>query len=289
LTPERARGCLLGLAIGDAMGAPFEGGGRPYRWVRRMTPEGPIRRRAGEVTDDTLQAMAVARSLVVCRGYSGPDLARRLLEGFRTHPEFYGPTSSRVFSLIEAGIEPQEAAMLAGAERGGSRTNGPVMRGAPIGVVYRGLEVEEISAAAAHLTHDDPVTGAASGFVNRMVSELCRGRVREGAFMAAVGGCRDQETLAAMAAWWRRPPVPSLDAIDLAHAAVTVFMTTGSFEESILSAVNMGGDSDTLGAVVGALAGATYGDAAIPREWLVRVAERKELIVLADGLVNVAR
>jgi ADP-ribosyl-[dinitrogen reductase] hydrolase len=286
---ERARGCLLGLAVGDALGAPFEGGGRPERWCRRMEPDGRCRRPAGAVTDDTLQAVAVAESLITCRGFSGPDLAVRLLEGFRTHPEYYGPTSTRVFSQVEAGVDPAAAARLVHEERGGSRTNGPVMRGPPIGVVYAGRVVEEVSMAAARLTHYDPVAGAASGFVNRMASELCRGGSREAAYREALAGCREPETLAVLGSWRTHPSVPSLDALELAHAAIAVVMTTATFSGAVEAAVNMGGDSDTLGAVAGALAGAAYGAGAIPRDWLADLELRSRLIVLADGLARIAR
>lgn len=254
-----------------------------------MEPDGRFLRAAGAVTDDTLQAIAVAESLVTCRGFSGPDLAVRFLAGFRAHPEYYGPTSTRVFSLVEAGVAPETAARLVHEESGTSRTNGPVMRGPPIGVVYAGRVVEEVSMAAARLTHYDPVAGAASGFVNRVASELCRGRDRETAYLAAVADCREPETLAVLGAWRTRPPVPSLDALGLAHAAVTVFMTTTSFAGAVEAAVNMGGDSDTLGAVAGALAGAAYGAGSIPRKWLVPLELKGRLVALADGLSRIAR
>jgi ADP-ribosyl-[dinitrogen reductase] hydrolase len=254
-----------------------------------MEPDGRCRRPAGAVTDDTLQAVAVAESLVACRGFSGPDLAARLLAGYQVHPEYYGPTSTRVFSLVEAGVTPGTAARLVHEERGASRTNGPVMRGPPIGVVYAGRAVEEVSMVAARLTHFDPVAGAASGFVNRMASELCRGRDREAAYLAALADCREPETLAVLGEWRTRTPVPSLDALELAHAAITVVMTTTTFTGAVEKAVNMGGDSDTLGAVAGALAGAAYGVGSIPRNWLAPLELRERLVALADGLVRIAR
>jgi ADP-ribosyl-[dinitrogen reductase] hydrolase len=254
-----------------------------------MESGGRTPRRAGEVTDDTLQAIAVAESLLTCRGFSGPDLALRLLAGFRSHHEYYGPTSTRVFSLVEAGVDPMMAARRVHQEQGSSRTNGPVMRGPPIGLVYAGRAVEEVSMAAARLTHYDPVAGAASGFVNRMVSELCRGHSREDAYVAALADCREHETLGVLGSWRARPVVPSLDALELSHAALAVIMTTTTFSGALEAAVNTGGDSDTLGAVTGALAGAAYGAGAIPRDWLAPLRLAPRLAALADGLANIAR
>ena len=177
LETERARGCLLGLAVGDALGAPFEGGGRPERWCRRMEPDGRCRRAAGAVTDDTLQAIAVAESLVTCRGFSGPDLAVRLLAGFRAHPEYLRPDLDPGLRPGRGGSRPRDGRT---ARARGERREPDERPGAcaapPIGLVYAGRAVEEVSMAAARLTHYDPVAGAASGFVNRMASELCRGQ-----------------------------------------------------------------------------------------------------------------
>ena len=143
--------------------------------------------------------------------------------------------------------------------------------------------------AAARLTHFDPVAGAASGFVNRMASELCRGRDREAAYRAALADCREPETLAVLGSWRTHPPVPSLDALELAHAAITVVMNATTFSGTVEAAVNMGGDADTAGAVAGALAGAAYGAGAIPSDWLARLALRARLVALADRLVRIAR
>lgn len=286
LLRERAEGALIGLAIGDALGAPFEGAGQRDRWSGRMEPGGRSPRRAGAVTDDTLQAIAVAESLIACRGFSGPDMAARLLTGYRARPEFYGPTSSTVFSLIETGIPIPRAVRLAHERCSGSRTNGPVMRGAPIGIVYEGRRVEEVSMAAAKLTHHDPVAGAASGFVNRVVSELCRGRTRQEAFHAALSGCREPEVAGMLGEWRAHPVIASLDALLLAHAALTITMTSRSFREAVERAVNARGDTDTLGAVVGALAGAEHGVLAIPDAWITTLEERGRLFELARELTR---
>jgi ADP-ribosyl-[dinitrogen reductase] hydrolase len=162
------------------------------------------------------------------------------------------------------------------------------MRGPPIGIAYAGRDVEEVSKVAARLTHFDPVAGAASGFVNRMASEFCRGRNREAAYRAALAGCREPETLAVLGSWRAYAPAPSLDALDLAHAAIAVVMTTTTFSGAVEAAVNMGGDSDTLGAVAGALAGAAHGAGAIPRDWIAPLELRARLVTLADALARIA-
>ncbi|MDD1667536.1 MAG: ADP-ribosylglycohydrolase family protein [Methanomicrobiales archaeon] len=272
---------LLGLAAGDAFGAPLEGHPPPSQPVREMPP-------GGAYTDDTLQALAIARSLVVCRGFSPEDCMARLLEGFREYPQFYGPTSSAVFTLVLSGMPPGEAALRVHRSRGGSRSNGSVMRGPPLGVFTASPLLEELSIACSRLTHCDPVAGACSAFVNRMVADLARGATREDAFRHACTTCRNAEVLDLLMDYGAHPPDPSLDALLATHCAVSVFMGAESFSGAVLRAVNMGGDADTIGAIAGALAGAHWGAGAIPPWWIQGLRDHGGILRLAAALFSLA-
>jgi ADP-ribosyl-[dinitrogen reductase] hydrolase len=276
-----AEGVLLGLAVGDAFGAPLEGHPPPSSPVTEMPP-------GGAYTDDTLQALAVARSLVVCRGFSPEDCMGRLLEGFRVAPQFYGPTSTAVFTLVLSGVPPPEAAALVHRARGGSRSNGSVMRGPPLGVFTASPHLEELSMACSRLTHWDPDAGACSAFVNRMVADLARGASREDAFRHACSTCRSAAVLPLLEGFRVRPPDPSLDALAATHCALSVFMGAGSFPEAVIRAVNLGGDADTIGAITGALAGAHWGAEAIPAPWRLRLRDHDRILGLAGALSRVA-
>lgn len=275
---------LLGLAIGDAMGAPLEGVVRPAAPVRRMYAGGRIARHSGACTDDTYQALALAESLAACRGFSPPDFMERLVRDYLFFGEWYGPTSGAVFSLVIGGTPLYSAARLVHARRGWSRSNGSVMRGPPIGVFYFGPEVEAASMACSALTHRDPVAGACSAFVNRMVSDMCRGMPKERACARALQRCRDAEVAGMLGRWREFPPSPGLDALEATHAAVSVFMETFSFEEAVPRAVSMGGDSDTVGAIAGALAGAAYGMHSIPEEWIRGLSDSGRVLRAAHAL-----
>ena len=122
--------------------------------------------------------------------------------------------------------------------------------------------------ACSRLTHYDPVAGACSAFVNRMVSDLCRGRGKERAYQRALSWCRDREVSDMLGGFRRHDPVPGLDCLLATHAALTVFLENDTFEETLIAAVNLGGDADTVGAIAGSLSGSYYGLGAIPRRWL---------------------
>jgi ADP-ribosyl-[dinitrogen reductase] hydrolase len=270
------------------MGAPLEGLPPPIRQVREMSGGGPFHRRRGHTTDDTLLALAIARSIIARKGFSPADVLDRLLHAYLQDPEFFGPTSSAFFSLLLTGEPPEDAVRIVHA-RQGSRSNGSVMRGIPLGIYFRdAVVVREVSIVCSELTHFDPVAGESSAFLNVMVSEMCRGRSRDRAFRVALVTCRNKEVGAMLGKYWEREPEPSLDALLAAHCALSIFMEAPGFEETVVQAINRGGDADTIGAVAGGLAGACWGMQAIPLTWMEDLKGQPAILEVAMDLCQVA-
>jgi ADP-ribosylglycohydrolase len=279
-----AVGSFVALAIGDALGAPLEGSARTESWVTEMLPGGRHSRKKGQITDDTLQAMAVAESLAVCGGFNQNDLILRLLCGYEKRPEWYGPTSSAFFKLVKSGTLPHQAAWLVHKQQHGSRSNGSVMRGFPVGIYYRPSYVYNVSLACSQLTHFDPVAAHCSAWLNMMVSDMCRGISRNMAFRHARSLCTNQEVHSVLGNYSVYTPVPSLDAVFCSHASLSCFMNARTLEGAILSAINLGGDADTVGACCGALAGAYWGFGAIPKRWIRDIEDYENILYCAEQL-----
>ncbi|MDD1680859.1 MAG: ADP-ribosylglycohydrolase family protein [Methanoregula sp.] len=275
-------GSLIGLAIGDALGAPLEGSPQPEVWLAEYRSGGRHSRKKGEFTDDTLQAIAVAQSLVACRGFCESDLVKKLSESYIQKPEWFGPTSTFFFDLVKTGTVPHRAALLVHRRRGGSRTNGSVMRGFPLGIFFPAPEVYPVSLTCSRVTHYDPVAGHCSAFLNVLVSDMCRGSSRAAAFRHARSLCTNNEVHAVLGSYDQYDPDPSLDSVLCSHAALHSFMHAKSAEMAILSAVNLGGDADTVGACTGALAGAYWGLDALPLRWRQGLERYAELVRLAE-------
>lgn len=280
----RHGGSFIGLAVGDALGAPLEGSRRSEVWLTQMRPGGRHFRNRGEVTDDTLQAGAVAESLAVCGRFDEDDLIKKLSRGYIQHPEWYGPTSSKFFDLVFSGTPPHLAIRMVQKLNHGSRSNGSVMRGFPIGIFYPPKEVSAISIRCSALTHLDPVGGHCSAFLNGMVSDMVRGTSRKAAFRHARSTCIYPEVHAMLGSYDRHEPDPSLDCVLCSHAALRCFMDAQSFEQAVLSAINLGGDADTVGACTGALAGAYWGLEGIPERWRRDLEGYEDLFRLAERL-----
>jgi ADP-ribosyl-[dinitrogen reductase] hydrolase len=283
----RACATLIGLAIGDAFGAPLEGSPAPRVRITEMLPGGRHPRTKGAITDDTLQALAVAASLVACRRFDPDDMMARLVAAYRTSPQWFGPTSSTVFDLVIDGVPATEAAAVAYGKLGASRSNGSVMRGFPIGVFCPPQRVAEISIACSCLTHHDSVAAHCSVWLNLMTSLMCRGSTREEAYRAACARCRNEEVLTMLGNYKKYAPEPSLDALLCSHAALFCFMDAETFEDALVSAVNLGGDADTVGACCGALAGANWGMGAIPQRWVRDLVDYPRISSVAYELARV--
>jgi ADP-ribosyl-[dinitrogen reductase] hydrolase len=254
-----------------------------------MLPGGRHSRKKGEWTDDTLQAVAVAESLLACRGFDQKDLILRLLFGYEKRPEWYGPTSSLFFDLIKHGTLPHMAPWLVHKRRHGSRSNGSVMRGFPLGIFYQAPVVYTISLACSKVTHYDPVAGHCSAFLNMMVSDLCRGTSRAVAFRHARSLCVDKEVHTLLGNYDHYDPEPSLDCVLCSHAALYCFMNARTLENALLSAINLGGDADTVGACCGALAGAYWGLGAIPERWSAELEGYPVIVSLAENLWQISQ
>jgi ADP-ribosyl-[dinitrogen reductase] hydrolase len=289
---DRARGALLGLAAGDALGAALE-------W---LSPEqiairygGPLRDlvasgmwEMGEWTDDTAMMLALAQSLSERGGYDEDDLFARYAVWIRSGPKDVGAT---VCGALERARSADEARRLAEAyhERSGGKSagNGSLMRTAPIGLRYRRdrSELERISRADSSMTHHDPLAADACVFFNQTLAALVEGRklpkpesaVAETA-LAATGASED-ELLEPV----QRQMGFVLTALRVGYAAA---FGRANFEEAVVFAANLGGDADTNAAVAGALAGARFGADAIPQRWLEPLREREVISGDATRLVH---
>lgn len=281
---SRARACLLGLAVGDALGATVEfmTAGEiqaKYGVHRKLIGGGWLRLRPGQVTDDTQMSICIARSIAAV-GFSPEDIARRFVTWYQSKPPDVGNTCRRgIARFINQGT-------VHGPPNDGDAGNGAVMRMAPVAVAALADErlLEEMTIGQAHITHHHALSDAASLLAGRLIQ------------LAMIGHAMDrlQRQATAMVAQFpsfRFAPYHGMATayvVDTMQTVLHFLFSTSSFEECVVSTVNQGGDADTTGAIVGAIAGAYYGLDSIPREWLRKLEPevRDELVVLADNLVD---
>ncbi|MHC4471060.1 MAG: ADP-ribosylglycohydrolase family protein [Planctomycetota bacterium] len=297
---SRYTGCLLGLAVGDALGAPLHHM-RPeqihikHGTVREMIGGGWLLLRPGEYTDDTTMALLLARSLVETGGLDEADVARRYSEWFRTAPKEPSGVLRTALSLLSEGAPVEQAARsaheLSAEDAAGNET---VMRCAPLALFFASDRVRLMEAAAreARITHWDARAAAGSAALCVLLSLVLEGAERDGVFDTAFD-ILEENALGLANVLTDVPEKDPADlrprpfVVDTLEVAVYHFLKAPSFEETIVRTANMGGESDTTSSVAGALAGAYWGVEAIPKRWLRALTDRTVIRGLARELLRI--
>ena len=265
---SRARAAYLGLALGDALGATVEFMtaseiARAHGVHRHLTGGGWLRLRPGQVTDDTQMSLALGDALLEARGFDLHTVAEHFLAWLKTKPIDVGNTCRR-------GIQRyKQHGTLVSPFSEGDAGNGACMRNLPV-VLYAlhdGALFERCTLAQARFTHNHPLSDAATLTLGHMARTLLLGGTREDCRPIADAAVSAHRT-------FRFEPYPGHTTgyvVDTVQTVLHGFFTTESFEDCVVKVVNLGGDADTSGAVAGMLAGACYGEAAIPARWLRRL------------------
>lgn len=276
-------GSAMGTFVGDALGEPVEGWPHGAIYSQFGLLDTMIREE-GHYTDDTQMMIGILETLVEKGRFDPAVCARKFKENFDPG-RGYGRRIFGVVERIRQGIPWDQV----GTDSFG---NGGAMRIAPIGCFYN-ADLEAIKANAilnARITHNHPEGlagavaqatavglafqhGLSSGpievekfldSITAQVTDIDKG------FGEALDGIKSiprgsmLEVIEAIASRYNL----SLRAIESVPAAIGAFVLTDSFRDAVVLAVNLGGDTDTIGAMAGAIAGACYGYGQIPEEWL---------------------
>ena len=298
---DRVVGSCLGLAVGDALGAPFE-----FLRARNVPDPVPalerpwLDRPAGSTTDDTAMARNLMRSLAVRGGFDAADLVERHLAWFRSDPPDVGTLTGRVLRRVDRGEDAATVAREIWEQRGPevSAGNGSVMYCAPLGLAYasRPGKLFELAPALSALTHHDERCRTSVLAVTLAVAALARGEDGEAAArgaLAAVEALEGGEELEYLVEAVGGPrPIDGPDqgfCLFAAGVAFQALLRRGDAEAELRRVVSLGGDTDTNAAIAGALIGARDGESGLPSSWLERLLDRDAIRLDAEAIVPLAR
>ena len=306
-------GSLVGTAVGDGLGASLEG-------AHLVEPDQVLALGAERLrliyTDDTHMAIGVAESLLERKGLDGEHMARTFIRNFDAEPwRGYGPGPPRVFARIKAG-EPWDKA--AGrVYGGGSFGNGAAMRVAPVGLLYHDdrERLRQVAYGSSLVTHahelgkegaalqayavalacrTQPTTLDRQRFLDELeqfaVNRVYKEKLRKMGGLLAGQGQRPSASSGQRQGEPDRLKVVmalgnGIEAFNSVPAAIYSFLRyPDSFEEAVVYAISLGGDTDTIGAMCGAISGAYLGVEAIPELWRLKVENRAYLEGLGERL-----
>lgn len=295
-TLEQYRGCLLGLALGDALGAPYEGG-----LIERLLWRAIGSTRVGQMrwTDDTQMAIDLVESFLSEGTINPDDLAMRFARSYRWS-RGYGPGAARVLKRIARGIDWREANCSVYPE--GSFGNGAAMRVPMLGLIFgdHADELAEMVRSSAIVTHAHPVAVEGALLVALVAGLVARGHSPGEIYGRATGWCslsQFQTRLTTAREWELSAETPSPGEVARAlgrgiaahESCVTgVYLALRFQNQAFLEMQRFiaagGGDVDTIGAMAGAIWGASNGVARLPDDALAILEQRERLDGLAVSL-----
>jgi ADP-ribosylglycohydrolase len=307
---SRITGGLLAACLGDALGLPYEGVPRQRLDEQPVVGMAETGRRglpAGTWSDDSSLLFCLADSL--CDGYDPADIAERFLDWWHNgvwtpwgETFGYGRTTAAAMQRLDRGAAPLEA----GLNREGANGNGSLMRTLPVALCFS-LDRERMLRTAhevSSITHAHPRSQMCCGIYCLVASCLLEGLDRREAVEGGVGLAGD---------FYHGPPweeerehlatVFSLDVtgldrfqvrsggyvVETLEAALWCLVRGESLKHSLLAAVNLGGDTDTVACVTGGLAGVHYGQGAAPEEWESKLARRQDILQLCSRFWDAVR
>lgn len=304
---DRQRGALVGLAVGDALGAAVEfsppGTFEPVTEYRGGGPHGLA---PGEWTDDTSMALALADSIAEV-GWDLDDQAERYLTWWRSGAY---SVNGRVFDIGVTTVAALQRFQQSGdAASSGDPSelasgNGSLMRLGPVPIAYARCFPEQLpllverAVQSSLPTHASPQCLSACAYFAVLLAGLVRGVPLDEALSAEWGPLRqlrevfplhpEIDEVAAGSFRTRRPPEVkgSGYVVRSLEAALWSLHDAADFREAVLRAVNLGNDADTTGAVCGQLAGACWGELGIPAEWREDLAGRELIETALRGLLG---
>jgi ADP-ribosyl-[dinitrogen reductase] hydrolase len=271
---DHYRGCLLGLAVGDAIGTTVEFQPRgTFPAVTSMVGGGVFNLKPGQWTDDTSMALCLAESLVFCDGFDALDQMQRYLKWYENG---YLSSTGRCFDIGSVTRQALERFKTTGKPMSGSTHpsaagNGSLMRLAPVPMYFASSKVKTrlYAGKSSRTTHAaKECIDACTLFADMLVSALTGKEKEVILFEGGVPGIVSAKIQAIANGEYKDKPMQQIRGngyvVDALEAALWCFWTTDTFSEAVLMAANLGDDADTTAAICGQVARAYYGQAGIP-------------------------
>ena len=281
------RQAILGVIVGDALGVPYECKRRDTFKVDGMTGGGTYGWIRGTWSDDSSMTLATLASFIICESIDYTDIMTRFMwwsesEAYCPHEECFdiGFTTQRAIARFKEGRKPTECGGKGFSDNG----NGALMRILPIAFIeHENYDIVNLSS----LTHAHEISCMCCRLYVQIAENLMNGMTKYEAIKNLTQCVDECERIPVLNEIPREQIRSHGYVVDTFEAAVWCLLHTNSYRECVITAVELGHDTDTVAAVAGGLAGIYYGiggEKGIPQEWIDVIA-RKEWI---DGMINKA-
>lgn len=268
---EALKSAIYGLAIGDALGVPYEFQERGSFHCTDMIGYGTHNQPEGTWSDDTSMTLAACRSIQKNHGNVVPEDMRLEFEHW-----LFGKQYTPFGKVFDCGNTCYEAICdKQGKTDKWSNGNGSLMRILPLAFVPD-ITDEQIGEASA-ITHGHAISREACVIYVRIARALLQGRALDAAIQECIPETSFFSSLRRTAEYTEQEISSGGYVVDTLRAALWCLVKTDNYKSCVLQAVNLGKDTDTTAAVAGGLAGIVYGYEGIPAAWIEKL-QKKELI-----------
>ena len=269
---DKFKGMFWGLVVGDCLGSPIQFTGKDdHEYITKMVPCRHFHTPEGYWTDDSSMAFCIAESYVRLKRYDLKDVAnnfcRWLFEGFWSSKDRAFDVGMATYNAVNS-IQNNDS-LKNGTED--TQGNGSIMRLAPSFIMNYGAPNNVMLYEISDLTHCSQTVRDTVDLMAAILTEHIQGNRTA---QQSIYKTREEVN---NSGW----------AVSTLQAALWAFNTTDDFESGLIQAVNLGGDSDSIGAVFGQIAGAYFGFDAIPQDWVKAVKSYETVNVLIESTINV--
>ncbi|QDK38393.1 ADP-ribosylglycohydrolase family protein [Bdellovibrio sp. NC01] len=289
---DKILGMLWGLHAGDSLGAPLEFLDPSATWnsVTEITGGGKFCWKAGEATDDTDLMLCVLKAIQGPHKFSFDILKQEMLAWFASNPPDIGTTTIKGLRNLKNGLPLRDCGFVNNAFQG----NGSVMRVAPMVLLddahvistyqgrSEGSSLREVLKTQTLMTHGHHYCVETDVVFIAALKAILDGANKLTVFKAAQRKAQEVSPVIAerleklLPLSWSEVPTSGF-CIDTLTASLWAFMNYNSLEDAVTAIINRGDDSDSCGAVTGALCGAFYGSRAVPARWLNKLEYKNEI------------
>lgn len=289
---DRSRGCLIGLAVGDALGTTLEF--KPpgtFKPITDMMGGGHFCLKKGYWTDDTSMALCLAHSLLEREEFNPRDQMDKyclwMNSGYMSSIGVCFDVGVGVSSALRRYQKTGEP--FAGSKARWSSGNGSIMRLAPVPIFFQRSLSDAVlyGGESSRTTHGSTLCIDACRYLSSILVHLINGD-RKDIFTDVAYIPETEEVMAIKLGSFLDKAYNDLTGsgyvIESLESALWCFINTDCFESCVLAAANLGNDADTTAAIAGQLAGAFYGHQAIRSDWLKVLYQHDEILELADSL-----
>ena len=290
---NKFKGSIMGLAVGDAVGTTLEfkevG---TFKHIKDMVGGGVFNLKSGQWTDDTSMALCLLDSLLK-NGFNKEDQIKTYLKWYEK-----GYLSSNGI-CFDIGITTKKAidnyklnGKIVIEKNKNITSNGSIMRLAPIPLYYLNKDenfIMNVASQSSETTHDSKICKDCCKYMAIIINRLVKGATKEQAMIRPNSIFCEEVNEIINGSYKKNFNIKTTGyVIDTLNSALWSFYNTKDFTTGLLNLVNLGGDSDTTGAVYGQIAGAYYGFNAIPEKWVNKIALKEKIFKMIDSLFKIA-